>query len=239
MTLWLLGYPDQALERSRDALALAQKLSHPYSLVHALFYSAWVHQHRGERQAVEERIAAALTLATEQGFTRWVLQGAVVQGWLLAQHGKGQEGILKMRQGPTVVREHSSYAVPLAEAYGNEGQSEEGLRVISEDLARVHKIGERFYEVELYRIKGELLLKKTVTDEDQAETCFRKAVEIARSQSAKSLELRAVMSLCRLWLRQEKKAEARQLLTDIYGWFTEGFDTSDLKQARALLEELS
>jgi class 3 adenylate cyclase/predicted ATPase len=239
MTLWLLGYPDQALERSRDALALAQKLCHPYSLVHALFYSAWVHQQRGETQAVDERIEAAVTLATEQGFTRWVLQGAVVQGWLLAQHGKGEEGILKMRQGPTLVREHSSYAVPLAEAYGNEGQSEEGLRVISEDLARVHKIGERFYEVELYRVKGELLLKKTVTDEEQAETIFQKAIEIARSQSAKSLELRAVMSLCRLWQRQDRKVEARKLLAGVYGWFTEGFDTADLKEAKALLEELS
>ena len=239
MTLWLLGYPDQALERSRDALALAQKLSHPYSLVHALFYSAWVHQQRGERQAVDERIGAAVTLATEQGFTRWVLQGAVLQGWLLAQHGKGQEGILKMRQGATVVREQSYYAVPLAEAYGKEGQSEEGLRVISEELARVHKIGERFYEVELYRIKGELLLKKPVTDEEQAEGCFQKALEVARSQSAKSLELRATMSLSRLWQKRGKQKEARQLLAEIYSWFTEGFDTADLKAAKALLEELA
>ena len=239
MTLWLLGYPDQALERSRDALALAQKLSHPYSLVHALFYSAWVHQQRGERQAVDERIGAAVTLATEQGFTRWVLQGAVLQGWLLAQHGKGQEGILKMRQGATVVREQSYYAVPLAEAYGKEGQSEEGLRVISEELARVHKIGERFYEVELYRIKGELLLKKPVTDEEQAEGCFQKALEVARSQSAKSLELRATMSLSRLWQKRGKQKEARQLLAEIYSWFTEGFDTADLKVAKALLEELA
>ena len=239
MTLWLLGYPDQALERSRDALALAEKLSHPYSLVHALFYSAWVHQQRGERQAVDERIGTAVTLATEQGFTRWVLQGAVLQGWLLAQHGKGQEGILKMRQGATVVREQSYYAVPLAEAYGKEGQSEEGLRVISEELARVHKIGERFYEVELYRIKGELLLKKPVTDEEQAEGCFQKALEVARSQSAKSLELRATMSLSRLWQKRGKQKEARQLLAEIYSWFTEGFDTADLKAAKALLEELA
>jgi len=239
MTLWLLGYPDQALERSRDALALAQKLSHPYSLVHALFYSAWVHQQRGERRDVDERIGAAVTLATEQGFTRWVLQGAVLQGWLLAQHGKGQEGILKMRQGATVVREQSYYAVPLAEAYGKEGQSEEGLRVISEELARVHKIGERFYEVELYRIKGELLLKKPVANEEQAESCFQQAIEVARHQAAKSLELRGAMSLSRLWKRQGKQKEAQQLLAEIYNWFTEGFDTADLKAAKALLEELA
>ena len=239
MTLWLLGYPDRALERSRDALGLAQKLSHPYSLVHALFYAAWVHQQRGERQAVEERIETAVALAIEQGFTRWVLQGAVLQGWHLAQHGKGQEGILKMRQGATVVREQSHFAAPLAEAYGNVGQTEEGLKVISEELARVHKIGELFYEAELHRVNGELLLRLAVPDEEQAESCFKKAIDVARGQSAKSLELRAAMSLSRLWQRQGKKAEAQKLLAEIYGWFTEGFDTADLKSAKTLLEELA
>jgi class 3 adenylate cyclase/predicted ATPase len=239
MTLWLLGYPDQALERSRDALGLAQKLSHPYSLVHALFYAAWVHQQRGDRQAVEERMEAAVTLATEQGFTRWVVQGSVLQGWLLAQHGKGQEGILKMRQGATVVREQSHFAAPLAEAYGNAGQAEEGLRVVSEELARVHKIGERFYEAELHRVNGELLLRRAVPDEEQAETCFEKAIDVARSQTAKSLELRAAMGLSRLWQRQGRRDEAEQLLGEIYGWFTEGFDTADLIAAKALLDELT
>jgi predicted ATPase len=238
MTLWLLGYPNQALERSRDALELAQKLSHPYSLVHALFFAAWVHQQRGEAQAVEERMEAAVTLAREQGFTRWVVQGAVLQGWLLAQHGKGQEGILKMRQGATVVREQSPFAASLAEAYGKVGQEEEGLTVVTGELARVLKIGERFYEAELHRVNGELLLRQAVANEEQAETCFEKAIDVARSQSAKSLELRAAMSLSRLWQKQERKPDARRLLGDIYGWFTEGFDTADLKQAKALLEDL-
>jgi predicted ATPase len=145
-----------------------------------------------------------------------------------------------MRQGATVaVREQSHYAALLAEAYGKEGQSEEGLRVISEELVRVHKTGERFYEVELHRIKGELLAGQAVPDEEQAETCFQKAIEIARSQSAKSLELRAAMSLGRLWQRWGRREEARKLLSEIYGWFTEGFDTADLKAAKALLEELA
>lgn len=240
MTLWLLGYPDQALQRSQHALALAEKLSHPYSLAFALYYSAWVHQQRGERQAVQERTEAAIKLATEQGFTRWVLQGAVLQGWLLAQEGKVEEGIAQMRQGGTVsVREQSHYAALAAAAYGNEGQAEKGLRVISEELARVHKIGERFYEAELRRIKGELLLRQAVPDGQQAEGCFQKALEVARRQEAKSLELRAAMSLSRLWQRQGKKEEARKLLAEIYGWFTEGFDTADLKEAKALLEELA
>lgn len=239
MTLWLLGYSDHALRRSQEALALAQTLSHPNSLGFALYYSAWVHQQRGERQAVGERIEAAITLATEQGLTRWALQGGVLKGWLLAQQGKGQEGILQLRQGATVaVREQSHCAALLAEAYGKEGQTEEGLRVVAEELARVQTTGMRFYEAELNRIKGELLLRQTVPDEEEAEGCFQKALEVARSQSAKSLELRGAMSLCRLWQRQAKKVEARQLLAEIYGWFTEGFDTADLKAAKALLEEL-
>ena len=111
--------------------------------------------------------------------------------------------------------------------------------MISDELARVHKTGEHFYDAELYRIKGKLLLEQTVRDEGQAETCFRQALDIARSQQAKSLELRAAMSLSRLWQTQGKKEEARQLLGDIYNWFTEGFDTADLKAAKALLEELA
>jgi predicted ATPase/class 3 adenylate cyclase len=240
MMLWLLGYPDYALRRSREALALARELSHPFSLGFALYYSAWVHQQRGERQAVEERIEATITLATEQGLTRWALQAAVLKGWLLAQQGKGQEGILQLCQGATVaVREQSHYAALLAEAYGKEGQTKEGLRVITEELARVHITGGRFYESELHRIKGELLGTQAVADEEQAETCFQKAIEVACSQSAKSLELRAVMSLSRLWQAQNRKTEARQLLAEVYGWFTEGFDTADLKEAKTLLDELA
>jgi predicted ATPase/class 3 adenylate cyclase len=240
MTLWLLGYPDNALRRSREALALARELSHPFSLGFALYYSAWVHQQRGERQAVEERIEATLTLAAEQGLTRWALQGAVLKGWLLAQQGKGQEGILQLCQGATVaVREQSHYAALLAEAYGKEGQTEEGLRVVTEELDRVHITGGRFYESELHRIKGELLGTQAVPDEEQAEGSFQEAIAVARSQSAKSLELRAAMDLSRLWQRQGRTAEGRQLLAEVYGWFSEGFDTADLKAAKALLEELT
>jgi predicted ATPase len=240
MILYLLGYPDQALQKSQDALALAQKLSHPNSLAFALYYSAWVHQQRGERQAVNERIEATVTLANEQGFTRWLQQAALLQGWLLAQQGKGQEAILRMRHGSTVVMDaHSHGAVLLAATYGKEGQTKEGLRVVNEELSRLRMTGGRFYEAELHRINGELLLRQAVPDEDQAETCFERAIEVAGRQQAKSLELRAAMSLSRLWQSKGKKAEAQRLLAEIYGWFTEGFDTADLKEAKALLEELS
>ena len=205
MTLWLLGYPDRALEKSGDALALAQKLSHPYSLVHALFYSAWVHQQRGEIQTVHERVEAGVALAAEQGFTRRAGQGAILQGWVMAQEGKWQEGILKIRQGSASGFWQLGYAPLLAEAYGKVGQTGEGLRVIIEELGRMHKIGECFYEAELHRIKGELLLAQSAADEQQAEASFQEALKVGRGQSAKSLELRAAMSLSRLWQRQGKR----------------------------------
>jgi predicted ATPase len=238
MTLWLLGYPDQALEKTRDALALAQKLSHPYSMVHAWFYSAWIHQQRGDKRAVQECVEAGIALASEQGFTRRVLQGVVLQGWLMTQEGNWQGGIHKIRQGIGAEFGELLYVTPLAEAYGKIGQTEEGLRIIGDELTRVRKTGERFYQAELHRVSGELCLAGSVPDEQRAEAWFAGALEVARGQSAKSLELRAAMSLSRLWQRQGKHDEARKLLAEIYGWFTEGFDTADLKQAKALLEEL-
>src|SRR5439155_19439767 len=127
----------------------------------------------------------------------------------------------------------------IAEVYGQVGQAKEGLAVLAEALARVDKTSERWYEAELYRLKGELLLAQTAPDEHQAETCLRRALDIARHQQAKSWELRAAMSLSRLWQRQNKREAACQLLGEIYGWFTEGFDTADLQEARALLEAVS
>jgi len=199
-----------------------------------------VQQHCGKRQAVQEHIEQTITLATEQGFTRWLAQGSILQGWLLVEEGKGREGILQMRTGGAVqVRERSHDAALLAEAHRKERQIKEGLKVVIEELERTDIIGERYYEAELHRMKGELLLTQAAPDEEQAESCFRKAIEIARRQQSKSLELRAVMSLSRLWQKQGKKTEARQLLAEIYRWFTEGFDTADLKTAKALLEELA
>ncbi|MFQ5850761.1 MAG: AAA family ATPase [Candidatus Binatia bacterium] len=211
--LWLLGYPDQALQRIRDALALARELSHPHSLGFALFAAIWVHQQRGEGQAAQDRADAAVTLGTEQELPRWVMGGTYMQGWLLVEQGQGEEEISQMRQGA-----------------GHWG---------TETLARVHKTGISYYEAELHRIKGELLLRQAVAAGEHPETCFQQAIEVSRRQGAKSLELRAVMSLSRLWHQQGKKEKARQMLAEIYGWFTEGFDTADLKEARSLLEELS
>jgi predicted ATPase len=127
----------------------------------------------------------------------------------------------------------------LAEAYAGIGQAQEGLAVLAEALAIANKNGERFYEAELHRLRGDLLLNLCVDNQAEAEACFRQALEVAHWQSAKSLELRAVMSLSRLWQKQGKREEARKMLSEIYGWFTEGFNTADLKEAKKLIEELS
>ncbi|HEV8325950.1 MAG TPA: hypothetical protein VGQ08_00580, partial [Nitrospiraceae bacterium] len=244
--LWLLGYPDQALQRSQNSLALARELAHPYSMAHALFWAAWLHQHRGEGQSVRARVDEGMTLATEQGFPRWLGRGTVLRGWLLVEQGQREAGIIQMLEGMAVrraraaaVRDDTYYAALLAEAYRKTGQRVEGLNVVADALAKARQTESRTYEAELHRIKGELLLRQAVVDEEQAESCFKQAIDVARVQQAKSWELRAAMSLSRLWQRQGKRDEARELLGTIYGWFTEGFDTGDLKAAKGLLDELT
>jgi predicted ATPase len=250
LTLWLLGYPDQALKRSHEALTLAQELSHPYSLAYALNFAANLYQFRRERQAVQERAEALLALAGEQGFPVWLAWGTILRGWALAEQGQGEEGIAHIRQGLAAWQATGSavwrpyFHALWAEAYRKVGQGEEGLGVLAEALTTVDKTGERYYEAELYRLKGELTLQKSPgsgvrSPESGAEECFLKAIDIARKQQAKSLELRAVMSLARLWQQQGKKKEAHEMLAEIYGWFTEGFDTKDLQEAKALLQELA
>jgi class 3 adenylate cyclase/tetratricopeptide (TPR) repeat protein len=217
-TLWQLGYPEQALRRSQEALALAEGLSRPFSLAVALGFAARFHVLRREGQVARERAEAVMTLSTEQGFPYWLAWGMEVQGWALAEQGQMQEGIAQMRQS----RDPFVLAL-LAEAYGKVGQVEEGLTVLAKALAFVDRTGHRVYEAELYRLKGELSLQKSrvgiahhdisvavvgtvgrahPTGDEEAEACFHKAIEIARKQQAKSLELRAVTSLAKLWQRQ-------------------------------------
>lgn len=246
--LWHLGYPDQALKKSQEALALARKLAHPYSLVYAISWSAWVHLIRREWQKAQEQLEVKISLSAEQGFPFWVVVGNMFLGCTLSHQGRMDEGIALMRHGLENWRMiGAEVARPLnlaqlAEAYKETGQTEEGLDVVAEALAAVEKTRDAHWEAELYRLKGELLLKnegEKMEDEPSPEACFLRAIEIARRQSAKSLELRAVMSLSRLRQARGKKDEARQMLAEIYSWFTEGFDTLDLKEAAALLEELA
>jgi predicted ATPase len=265
LALWALGYPDQALQRGCEGLALARQFSHPHSLAFALTFAAFLHQLRREEQLTQERAEATIALSREQGFALWLAVGTILQGCTLAEQGQGEEGIALLRQGIAAWRATGAegylthYLGLLAEAYGKVGQADEGLTVLAEALAMVDKTGERWREAELYRLKGQLTLQRfqapgskfqvenphstfripQLGAEAEAEACFRKAIEIARKQQAKSLELRATMSLAHLWQHQGKKVEARQLLAEIYDWFTEGFDTKDLQEAKALLEVLA
>jgi predicted ATPase len=244
LTLWYLGYADQAMQRRHDTLTLAQELEHPNSLAHALNRSAWLSQLRGDSQAVYEPLELLRLLATEQGFAQLLAQGTTLRGWVLAVQGQGEEGITQICQGLTALRSTGAvqlqpyFLALLAEVYRIMRHPGEGLTALEEALAIIDTTGERYYEAEVHRLKGELLLAQPVPDEQQVEGYLQRALTMARRQQAKSLELRAAMSLARLWQRQDKRAEAHQLLADIYGWFTEGFDSADLRETKALLEEL-
>jgi len=237
--LWMLGYPSQALQKSQEAITLAQELAHAYGLTQALCRAADIHLYRREGPAAQVRAEATIALATEHGFAQSLACGTIVCGWARVEQGQREPGITQMRQGLAALQatgtEAYLYLALLADAQGKGGQAEEGLTLLAEALTALGKAGAHGYEAELYRLKGELLLRLAVSDAPQAEACFQQALAIARRQQAKSWELRAAMSLSRLWQQQGKRTEARALLAPIYDWFTEGFDTADLQEAKALL----
>jgi class 3 adenylate cyclase/predicted ATPase len=243
-TLWCLGYPDQGLTRIDDALTLAQHLAHSFSLVFALSGAAMFHRFRHEVRCTQERAEAAISLAQAQGFPFWIAVGAMLRGWALAQQGQAQGGIEQLTQGLSAFRatgvelQRPYWLALLAEAHSAIGQPETGLTMLTEALALVDTTGECWYEAELYRLKGELLLQQSSDNQAEAERCFHHAFAIAQSQQATSWELRAATSLARLWQQQGKRQEAYDLLAPVYNWFTEGFDTLDLKDAKALLDAL-
>jgi predicted ATPase len=243
--LWHLGYPDQAVAMSRKAIELARDLSHPLSLAVALAYTSMSHQFCQDSHTVEVCTNEVMTLCAEQGFTYYLAWGTIFRGWAWSAQGQSEEGISQMRQGLTALQSTGGglrvpyYLTLLAEAYGKVDQTEEGLTLVSEALVLIDKNDERWYEAEIHCLQGQLLLQQSPDNATEAETCFHKALDIARSQQAKSLELRAATSLARLWQSQGKRDEARELLEPVYSWFTEGFDTADLIDAKALLDELS
>lgn len=265
LALWYLGYPDQALDSIYQALRTAQDLSHPYGLTFARFWTAFLHQARGEVQRAQEQTKALLTFTHEQGIPQFSAMGTILQGWALAEQGHAEEGIAQLQQGIASLRATRQelgrpyFLALLAEAYGKGGQVEAGRNVLTEALDITHKSGECMHQAELYRLKGELSLQSRQVEtsqgksgvpstqhpipntqaEAEAEACFHQAIEIARRQRAKSLELRATTSLARLWQQQRRQPEAHKLLSEIYGWFTEGFDTIDLQEAWVLLAELA
>jgi predicted ATPase len=244
-TLWTLGYPDRASMRSREVLALARELSHPFSQGLALLAVGGIERLRGESKAVLEAADAAIALSNEHGFPEGVALGTFMRACSLADQGQPQEGIAGMRtileglRAAGLVVGSSAFLTILAEAHGKAGQAEKGLVRIAQAQEFVKKTGERAHEAETHRVKAELLFARSPSDHAEAEACFREALDIARQQSAKSFELRAATSLARLWQRQGRGQDARDLLAPVYNWFTEGFDTRDLRQAKTLLEELS
>jgi predicted ATPase len=244
--LWLLGYPDQAEEQAIKLIATARRVAHPLSLVVALNHAGLARQSRGEIKAAHELYVETLRLSTEQGFNL-LGQSMVYAGSTLARLEQPEDGIAKMREGLKMcqiagaVLFRSFLLCCLADEYVNT-DPKEGLVVVAEAQDVIEQTGERFYESGLLRTKGELLLRAGLNGGDtlkEAEDCFLKAIEIARRQDAKYWELRATMSLSRLWHGLGKADEARRVLSNIYGWFTEGFSTSDLREAHATLETLS
>ena len=241
--LAILGFLDQAAKASQQALAWAQSLSRPFALVTALLYLSVLDQTNGDVEAARERSANVLEISAEYGFASMASMAAVIQGWARGCRGEGESAIAEMRRGiagaeATGVRAPSFLLIPLAETYMRIGRTDEANRLLTETLETAHQTGHRLQEAELYRLKGELLLK-TSRDELQAETCFRAAIEIAQRQSARWWELRTTISLARLLAKRGRRDEAHTMLLEIYNCFTEGFDTADLKDAKALLDELT
>ncbi|MCZ6874286.1 MAG: AAA family ATPase [bacterium] len=242
--LWGLGYPEQAVQRSREALALAQAMQHPFSIVLAQDYTAMLQQFRRERHTANAHAEIALALCTEHGLAYYLAWATIIQGWILTEQGQRKAGIAQMQQGLTTLRATGGelrlpyYLALLAEAGGQVGQTEEGLRLLAEAFAHLDKTQECWVEAELYRLRGNLLLAVSPDNHVESATCFQQAIAIAQNQSAKSLELRAATNLARLWQSQGKRQDAYDLLVPVYEWFTEGFDTADLQEAKELLQEL-
>jgi adenylate cyclase len=244
-TLWVLGYAHQAQQRSQDTLALARQTEHAPSIAYAEYILAMLFQCRREIAATHARTDALMAFASAQGLMHRIGQGRILLGWALAMEGEATAGVQYIQQGLAAHQDmgikmgQPYYLALLAEAYGQAAQPEAGLTLLAEALTLVATTEERWWEAELSRLTGALQLQLPIPDVPQAEACFQRALDVARQQQAKALELRAAMSLSRLWQQQGQRTKARQLLAGIYRWFTEGFDTADLQTAKALLEELA
>ncbi|MFZ5821224.1 MAG: ATP-binding protein [Chloroflexota bacterium] len=241
--LWCLGYPDQALERSRAALALARELSHPFTLADVLCFAGCLyHAMRRDGESLEGNALELTRLSQERNLAGWLATATRYRGEALTLQGKIQEGTILAQQGIEAMKSETIWIyfsgtfATLTEAQLNAGQLEGGQATLNEAFAAVEKTGERYWEAELHRLQAEIFLKQG--QETQAEASLEKAVEIAHRQSARSLELRAAITLSRLWNKQGKKKDAHQLLAGIYNWFSEGFDSPDLIEAGRLLDAM-
>jgi predicted ATPase len=245
--LWVLGYPAQAAARMRDALALADSIAHPFTIAQSYRFGAAFHLSRRERDAAQKHTGVSFALATEHGFGAVLKAAGFHQGWLAAERDGRETGLEAMHEWLTVCRAiraamlTPAYLAWLAEVYGKLGRPAEGLALVEDALAGETDSGYRYWSAELHRVKGTLILQRGGKDasvEKRAESCFLEALQIARRQRAKLFELRAAMSVSQLWATERRREEGRALLSEVYGWFSEGFDTADLTEAKARLEEL-
>ena len=239
------GCPDQALARSEESLAAAHEAGQAHTLSHGLFLSCWFHQIRGEPQIVRERSTALVALTAEHGFRGWLAEGTFYQGWALAAEGDVASGLPLMRDGLAAIRaagmrmEVPMYLCLLAGMCTKAGQPSEALELLTEALDQAGTAEGRWFEAELHRLRGEALLALSSEGTAEAETCWRRAIAIAREQGARLWELRAARDLARCWAEQGEQRKARSLLAPIYGRFTEGLDMPDLIEAKVLLEALA
>jgi class 3 adenylate cyclase len=237
---WLLGYPDRALLKVGEAQALGERISHPFSMEIAVSYAAMIHLNRGEPELAAARVAVAEALAAEQRVS-FIMEPLFLQGAVLVQQGAVAEAIMAIREGLASSRATAkvwqSYArFSIAQAFAREGNYQEAHAAVTQALDDIRATGERMWEPEIHRVHGLVLLRENRLAESEA--AFSRALDLAREQQAKSLELRAATSLARLWGEQGRRAQAQELLAPVYGWFTEGFDTADLKAAKELLNSL-
>jgi len=243
---WLLGYPAAARSDADQALKEAREIKHATTLLHALWRAGYHHILCGDYAAANARVDELLGLADERGAPYWKALGTAERGWLFASTGKASDAVRAITLGITSLRsmERAALYEPnhlqyLAMAYADLGQLHDAWRCIDDAIDKIEKSTEKWVEAEVHRIAGEIALKSPAPDTEKAENYFEHALSVARAQQAKSWELRAAMSLARLWRDQGKPQQARELLAPVYGWFTEGFDTVDLKEAKRLLEELA
>jgi predicted ATPase len=238
---WILGYPARGLAESIASLRLARELDHPTSIIVALVWACVFRDLRRELHEVGEHARALIALSTEHGASQWLAAGTIMEAAVHAELGDGEAAIAQIRRGLAAYRSTGAHLfVPyflslLARACLKTGQAHEGLCVIGEALERARMTGERVWEAELVRLEGELRLAASPDGVAEATECFRRAIEIARQQAARSWELRAASSLARLLRAGGQHDEARRTLGGVYDGFTEGFDTADLQEAKALL----
>jgi predicted ATPase len=243
-TLWYLGYSEQAQQHCAEAIDLARRLGHPFSLAYALSFAAWVYNDCRNIVATNALITELLNHCEKHGIQYWLPLGYVLQGHLLAKQGEVDRGIAQIRAGMLAYQSSGHYIfrpyalAMIAQAYAQASALDQGLAALDEALVSVEQHGDYWYAAELHRLKGELLAQLGATA-TAVESCYQQALTIARQQQARSLEMRAATSLARLWQQTGRAVRARRLLSQVYDWFSEGLQTPDLQAAAALLQELS